>query len=282
MYRLRQLFRKYRPWIPAPMSLLARRVWHHYYLPRKYSESDDPLLLDRLGYDVVPPARLRHRVHGSPDVSSFLEHVEGHYASLQPLHGRILDFGCGCGRTALAVRKHDAGIDYVGVDIDAECIEWASQTLRWGTFLRSSSWPPLPFPDEHFDRIISISVFTHLPEPLQDAWLIELRRISRPGARLTLSIHSGASNAKLPRRQRLQLDSEGHLFLTSGLGSSSEYGDAYHSWPYIERHWSRWFEVEGKIPLDSIQDLVVLRRPREDSPISDRDRAGRTTRRAET
>ena len=255
------IFVRCRRWMPAPLFRWARRAWHDHYLARKYSQPDNPLLLRQFGYDIVPPSPLRHRVHGSPDLNSFLEYVERHYPLLQPVQGRVLDFGCGCGRTALAVRKHDEGVEYVGVDIDAECIGWASRALGWGTFVRSGPRPPLPFPDEHFHRVISISVFTHLPETLQDAWLSELARVSRAGALLTLSVHSEASNANLPRPQRRELVRAGFLFLESGLHPSAEYGNAYQTWDYIERHWGRWFEIEGRLSLDSVQDLVIMRRP---------------------
>jgi len=46
--------------------------------------------------------------------------------------------------------------------------------------------PPLPFPDNSFDLIYAVSVFTHLSEEHQRTWLPELRRVLRPGGRLLL------------------------------------------------------------------------------------------------
>jgi len=47
----------------------------------------------------------------------------------------------------------------------------------------------LPFEDGFFDLIFSVSIFTHLPEKMQIAWLEELRRASKPGALVLSSVH---------------------------------------------------------------------------------------------
>ena len=56
----------------------------------------------------VPPAKLRHRVHGSLDKESYLKAGEALARNIRDLCAiagrdvysfeRILDFGCGCGR----------------------------------------------------------------------------------------------------------------------------------------------------------------------------------------
>jgi len=41
--------------------------------------------------------------------------------------------------------------------------------------------PPMSYEDNMFDFVYSISIFTHLPEDMQFAWLQELQRITKPG-----------------------------------------------------------------------------------------------------
>ena len=48
--------------------------------------------------------------------------------------------------------------------------------------------PPLPLPDAHFDVVTAFSVFTHIDE-LDSPWLLELRRILKPGGLLDATIH---------------------------------------------------------------------------------------------
>ena len=50
------------------------------------------------------------------------------------------------------------------------------------TFEANNALPPLLFPDCAFDLVFAISVFTHLDEQYQLAWLAELRRVAQPGA----------------------------------------------------------------------------------------------------
>ena len=53
--------------------------------------------------------------------------------------------------------------------------------------------PPLPYEAATFDAVISISVFSHLNQASQDAFLEELARITKPGATLMLTIHGEAA-----------------------------------------------------------------------------------------
>lgn len=52
-----------------------------------------------------------------------------------------------------------------------EHIPWVKSSVNQGL-------PPLDFPDEHFDLIFNHSVFTHIDENYQDAWLVEYRSLS--------------------------------------------------------------------------------------------------------
>ena len=70
--------------------------------------------------------------------------------------------------------------EFHGVDVDAEAILWYKTHLQRGYFLATAPNPPLPYPAEHFDVAYCLSVFTHLNESMQDAWLAELNRILKP------------------------------------------------------------------------------------------------------
>ena len=76
-----------------------------------------------------------------------------------------------------------------GADIEERHIYWCQQHLSPPfKFVNTTTLPHLPFEDGYFDFIYAGSVFTHIAE-LADAWLLELRRILRPGGRLYLSVH---------------------------------------------------------------------------------------------
>src|SRR6476659_2053725 len=143
----------------------------------------------------VPPARLRIRVAGTADVDWFLESgrlaEESIRASLARAGTRledmacILDFGCGCGR----VVRRWAGLpgEIRGSDLDGVAVDWCRENLRFATFTQNGLEPPLPFPSEDVDLVYAFSVLTHLPVPVQHAWMEELTRVVRPAGYLLAS-----------------------------------------------------------------------------------------------
>ena len=183
----------------------------------------------------MPPASLRARVHTLPDAKSFLEVGRRCVSDLQTALARaderslesftsVLDFGCGCGRTlrwldGLAERAYLAGSD-----IDGECVSWCAENIRFAHFSHNELLPPLEFADETFDLVYALSVFTHMNESAQHAWLAELQRVTRRGAVLLLSTHGPhtlAFPAAAVPRGRLSVEA----FLR-GLDASE---NAYHS-----------------------------------------------------
>jgi SAM-dependent methyltransferase len=237
----------------------------------------------------VPPEALRQRVHGSGDLESFnqvgLRAAEdllaalGTRLTLKP-ENTVLDFGCGCGRIITHFRAASLGRFY-GTDIDSEAIGWCQENLAaLATFSVNGPNPPLPFADENFDLIYSVSVFTHLPERLQLDWLRELRRVTRPGGYLLLSIHGpdmlpavlGLARKKLLLRERLKLAVYSYLLASKGFAHTGSlgtpglprfYGSAVHRENYIRSRWAALFEIEAILPkgLSQFQDLIVCRRP---------------------
>jgi hypothetical protein len=87
----------------------------------------------------LPPPRLRHRVHGAMDAESFLQVGSAcarDIAALTKHHGRelatferVLDFGCGCGRTLRFFKDHPPTQRLYGTDIDASAINWCRKRL---------------------------------------------------------------------------------------------------------------------------------------------------------
>ena len=105
--------------------------------------------------------------------------------------GAALDFGCGCGR----VLRHWPSTGrpkLYGCDIDDRAVRWLSRRLPWVGTATTVGTPPLPWPDETFDLVWAFSVFTHLPQELQTPWRNELRRVTRRGGMILLSVHGSA------------------------------------------------------------------------------------------
>jgi SAM-dependent methyltransferase len=96
----------------------------------------------------------------------------------QDLEGRrLLDFGCGAGRTLRHFLGEAESAEVWGCDIDEESIQWLRANLCPPLHVfRNDPQPPLPFPDGHFHVAWALSVFTHIVDNWA-AWLLELHRV---------------------------------------------------------------------------------------------------------
>lgn len=239
----------------------------------------------------LPPKPLMRRVSGSEDgdffradgqrtFADFAAAVEGHGGFSRVR--RMLDWGCGCARvTAYFLADQRIG-EVHGVDIDGEATAWCARTLTHGHFQQTGPYPPLPFPDGHFDLVVAYSVFTHLEREVQKAWLAEMRRVLAPGGLLLATVHGEfaalfAFPDRLPRTlsgriaERLGLRTiiPGEIMdgtrdhALDGVAPSDYYRGVYQTKSYTVREWSQFLEVleYREAGVGNFQDLVVLRKP---------------------
>lgn len=228
-----------------------------------------------------PPEHLQRRVvsayverfvvSANQTIAEFASALEGVGASLAGSR-RILDFGVGCGRVQRRFSELHPQASFVGVDIDPEAIAWLQENYapRYGQFIVAPHRPPVSVPSDEFDLIYSISVFTHLDEEMQFLWLAELRRVAKPGAYLLLTTHGEHHISRVPIETQRLIRQKGIFYdwtteLTEGLPDF--YKATYHTRDYIEREWSRYFDILDYIPRGSEghQDLIVCRKREEDA-----------------
>ena len=231
-------------------------------------------------YRNVPDAVRQKRVMGWAHDARFVMLGRTHYETNRQLaarHGtplermqRVLDWGTGCGRIARHFLAHHPGVEIHGVDIDADNIAWCSAHLPRGQFRLGPLVPPLPYPDDYFDLVHANSVFTHLAEDVQDAWLKELARILKPHGVALATIHSetAVAYARMPLEwieawQQAGIDSQGvSRDLIGFVGDEEYYRNTYHTYAYIDSHWRRHVDVLAiHKHLFGYQDVVVFRKP---------------------
>jgi SAM-dependent methyltransferase len=219
----------------------------------------------------IPPASLRIAVAASPDISWFLEAGRRGAASVRGALERagidpgelraLLDFGCGCGR----VTRHWAGLpaEIHGCDINPRLVSWCRGHLPFGRFEVTSLAPPLPYADGRFDFAYALSVFTHLPEALQHAWMTELRRVLRPGGLLFLTTHGPRYLEQLTPEERAQFET-GQLVVRHEERAGSNACGAYHPVGWVRTQLAKGFEIADYVPEGATgnpwQDLYLLRR----------------------
>jgi SAM-dependent methyltransferase len=224
----------------------------------------------------VPPAKLRFRVQGGVSRSAFLatgRQCAGDIHRALTVISRpfesfsaVLDFGCGVGRVIRWLGPGHASLRLHGADIDGEAIEWCRGALPFAEFSTTLPEPPLRFSDGQFDLVYGISVFTHLDEALQFAWLRELKRVTRPRGLLLLTIHGPSLHPQLRNEERRTIERNDFVFrceITGALkpdGLPDFYQVTFHSRQYVEQRWGELFRIVAFIErgMAGYQDLVVL------------------------
>ena len=234
---------------------------------------------DPRGSAPTPEENRIARVIGTPDLNSFLfggaslhKRFDGYLSETfhRPLRTfqNILDWGCGSGRLTRHLCTLN-GPRVTGCDIDGDNIKWCSENLD-ARFVSVPLLPPSPFDAGEFDLVIGCSVFTHLDEDKQFAWLDELRRITAPGG-IVLATVQGPSQAALLRaspaliskvEQKGFVDKSVNMQL-SGFVEDGYYHDVIQSRDYIFSKWNAYFEIVDIVDAFAAnQDVVVMRRSR--------------------
>ena len=130
------------------------------------------------GYNLIAEDYTRTRAYIPEDIKKL-----GDYASAGE---RILDSGCGSGR--LFEVFNGKNIDYFGIDISERLIEIAKKKYPGAKFQVADTLN-LPFPDNFFDKVYSISVLHHIPsKDFQLQYLKETKRILKPGGLLVMRV----------------------------------------------------------------------------------------------
>jgi SAM-dependent methyltransferase len=222
----------------------------------------------------IPPAHMRFLVAGSTDIQWFLnggglgaQAVQEVLAQRKVRLGTsqaILDFGCGCGRVTRYWRgATEARV--CGTDYNASLIDWSRLNLPFAEFQVNELAPPLRYADNAFDLVYALSVFTHLTEHLQMAWIGELTRVLRPHGLLVFSTHGERYLHRLNESERRRF-AAGQLVVRDDVSSpGSNSCSAYHPMTYVRDHLAGQLEVIDFKPEGARgnphQDLYVLRKP---------------------
>ena len=220
----------------------------------------------------IPPLTLRIAVAASPDIAWFLESGRRAADSIRAALTRagmelarlqrLLDFGCGCGR----VVRNWSGLptEIHGCDVDPRLVSWCREHLSFGHFAVNGVRPPLGYPDEMFDLVYALSVFTHLPAALQGTWIAELRRVLRPGGWLLITTHGTRYLNELTRSERLHFEAGDLVVRHEELAGTNACG-AYHPPAWVRSRLTKGLEIVEHVPEGAAgnpwQDLYLLRRP---------------------
>ncbi|MDQ2974623.1 MAG: class I SAM-dependent methyltransferase [Acidobacteriota bacterium] len=260
----------------ANIYRLANPRWLYHNVPYLLKKAPDGL--------PIPPLKLRSCVwreyidlkvffQTGGQIAEVLRALESKGARVGDFR-EILDFGCGVGRVVrqfAALERMLPNMKLYATDINLKEIEWGRRNLPFAEFQINQAEPPLDYGSEAFDFIYTFSVFTHLSESQQLAWMAELRRVLKPGGYLLLTTCGESYFETLTQKEQRQFH-EGRLTIRHAelAGIPSVYGEciAFHPRSYVETKLTQGFELIHFIPGVSAEtrpkgemDYYFLRKP---------------------
>lgn len=258
-------------WMLGKLGLAtpAYRVWEAYRSRGAHKPGGE------LGVDGLPlptPA-LMLSVAGTTDIAWFQQGgglarqaledtLERHQLSLEGMDS-ILEFGGGCGRVVRHLQDLPGQVH--ATDWNTKATAWCSENLRFAKIATNKLAPPLPYADESFDLIYTLSVFTHMGEDLQLPWMSELQRVLRPGGHLIVTTHGEHYRADLEPELQQRFD-RGEFLVRRPEGAGTNLCSAFHPEAYLRGEFTQGFELLEWVPEGAIgnprQDLTLLRRPK--------------------
>jgi SAM-dependent methyltransferase len=221
----------------------------------------------------LPPPALVYAVAGHFDVQEYYESGRIHAQLLREVLGKngfdverlgaILDFGCGCGRVVRNWRDLP-GTRVHGCDYNPTLVEWCRRSLPFAEFRVNELQPPLPYASAGFDFAYAISVFTHLTEPLQHAWMADLKRVLAPGGLLVITTKGASRLGPLDDAERERFR-QGELVVQAARYVGRNLCAAYHPESYVRERLAEGFRTLDYLPADDgyqTQDVYLLQKGR--------------------
>lgn len=194
------------------LRLIYWADWIHYYVQRNKNHKSNNSFLKNNPDVKLPPDYLIYESFQIDYEKYFTESVntakwvKDYFSEhIELKDKKILDWGCGPGR----VIRHLPNVigndcEYYGTDYNKQTINWCSKNLPGIHFNCNDLEAKLPYPDNFFDAIYGISIFTHLSEQMHYDWYNELYRIVKPNGIMLLTTQGDNFKEKLTDSELLR------------------------------------------------------------------------------
>jgi SAM-dependent methyltransferase len=169
---------------------------------------------------------------GYHEARAVLNAVEAHGLDLSKLTS-VLEFGCGSARVLRHFRVI-SDLRLTGADANSKPLDWNRKNLPGITFELNGLAPPLAFAEGSFDLAYALSVFTHIPLELRKPWLLELRRVLRPGGYFLCTVHGQNYAHQLSEQKHAKLAKHGAVTLDADNPRASYSSKVLRSWDVFQ------------------------------------------------
>ena len=124
--------------------------------------------------------------------------------------------------------------------------------------------PPLDYPDNFFDAVYGLSVFTHLSQKNHYAWIKELHRILKPGGVLLITTQGGAFIGKLTAKEK-EIFEQGEIVVRGKVKEGHRTYSAFHPETFMLNFFSKYWKhlkfVKGAVEdYGPEQDLWIVQK----------------------
>ena len=223
----------------------------------------------------IPPAELIYQVAGPISTELFFrggangcriitETLARNGVAIDSMSA-ILDFGVGCGRVAR--HWNTLSVEVHGCDYNPSLVEWCKANLPHVRAAINRLDPPLPYPDERFDLVYALSVFTHLTESQQRSWSAELCRVTRSGGYVLFTTHGPSFPHNDPFFVTPDIANrlaKGELLVFEPGHAGRNYCATLHPRVWVEANMLTGFElieyVEQGAEMNGGQDIYLVRK----------------------
>jgi cyclopropane fatty-acyl-phospholipid synthase-like methyltransferase len=107
----------------------------------------------------------------------------GKLDGLEIEHGaRVLDIGCGNGKTTSALINMGAAV--TGLDFSSSAVEYCKSMFGSAAEFVIADCKDIPFPDGSFDAVAAVHIFEHLTAEDVERTVSEIRRVLVPGGKV--------------------------------------------------------------------------------------------------
>lgn len=240
---------------------------------------DDALMRD--GYPLPIPSdresyygshHFSYWVSGLRDMRDLLRCAERHALEVDT----YLDIGCASGRVLRHFALNGRTSRVMGCDINRRHIEWILAHLPGNMeVFQNSSIPHLPLEDSSIDLVSAFSVFTHI-ENFDLAWIMEIKRILRPGGIAWITFHSKHMLNEMDESSWRFRSWRSHSEFAALQGNvpddvkrlafrwrndRSYTSIVFYDREYLSNRWGRALRVlEVRMRASADQDVIVLRK----------------------